>query len=290
MDPSTAHGPARGLLCAAWLLVAFALPACSLPPRSPTMAAVPPEWRHGNPFGPEANAARACGQIPVNCAVPRAAEWEELARTHIHTGDILFRRGKSCNLRGKLTTQVLAGVNDGRFSHVGITCWEGDELWVYDVESEGVRKVPFVLWMLDVNGDDFAIKRVRPEYRHFIPAAMAFCDDAYQRHVGFNFSLSNDDRRFYCSEMVEKSFRSAGLHLTEPIPIWQMPGFRRYHILVPLVELFMGVDRNTPVFAIGNEHYGTWASPCLEPVYEIPEIDKPERGKPVLDEDEDESE
>jgi hypothetical protein len=275
------------LLRAAWLLVAVALPACSLP-RSPTMAAVPPEWRYGNPFGPEANAARARGELPVYGEVPRAAEWEAFAHSRIETGDILFRRGKSCNLKGRITTQVLAGVNDGRFSHVGMAQWEGDELWVFDVEAEGVRKVPFVLWMLDVDGDEFAIKRVRPEYRLFIPPAMAYCEDAYQRHVGFNFSLSNDGKRYYCSELVEKSYRSAGLHLTEPIPIWQMPGFRRYRILVPLVEICMGVDRNAPVFAIGNEHYGTWASPCLELVYEGPEQDKPERGKPVVDDQESE--
>jgi hypothetical protein len=271
------------MLRAAWLLIALVPPACSLP-RSPTMAAVPPEWRHGNPFGPEANAARAAGLLPVYGEVPRAAEWEEFARSRLETGDILFRRGKSNNLKGKLTTEVLAGANDGRFSHVGLARWEGDQLWVYDVESEGVRKVPFVLWMLDVDGDDFAVKRVRSEYRHCIPQAMAFCEDAYQRHVGFNFSLGTDGKRLYCSEMVERSYRSAGLSLAEPLPIHQMPGFRRYRILVvPLVEFFMGVDRNRPVYAIGNEHYGTWASPYLDLVYEGPEPDQPVRGKPVLE-------
>src|SRR5437588_10402456 len=119
MDPTIGRGPAGRCRLVAWVLVALAVPACSLP-RSPTVAAVPPEWRHGNPFGPEANAARACGLLTVYGEVPRAAEWEALARTHIQTGDILFRRGKSNNLRGKLTTPVLAGVNDGRFSHVGI--------------------------------------------------------------------------------------------------------------------------------------------------------------------------
>ncbi len=280
MDPTRQRGPARWQYRAAWALLVLTVPACSLP-RSPTMAAVPPEWRDVNPFGPEANAARACGMLQVYGRIRRQAEWEAFAKAHVQTGDLLFRRGKSCTLKGTITSRVLAGVNDGRFSHVGLAEWEGDQAWVYDVESEGVRKVPFVMWMLDVYRDEFAIRRLRPEHRHCIPAALAFCEDAYQRHYGFNFGLTPVEDRYYCSEMVEKSFRAAGLHLSEPVPIWQMPGFRRYRFLVPCIELWMDVDRNTPVFALGNEHYGTYGSACLETVYEGPEANKATRGKPV---------
>ncbi len=282
MDPSKQHGPARYWRRAAWFLLALSIPACTLP-RSPTIAAVPPEWRHGNPFGPEANAARASGQLQVYGEIPRATEWETFAKNHIQTGDILFRRGRSLNVKGTLTSLVLAGVNDGRFSHDAIACWEGDQLWVYDVETEGARKVPFVLWMLDVYHDEFAVKRLRPEHRGCIPQAVAFCEDAYQRHVNFDFALSTDDERFYCSEMVEKAYRAAGVHLSEPIPIHRLPGYRRYCFLMPAVEMVMGVDRNSPVFPLGNEHYGTFASPQLELVYEGPETDKPERGLPDPD-------
>jgi hypothetical protein len=264
----------------AWLLLALTVPACSLP-RSPTMAAVPPEWRHGNPFGPEANAARACGMIHVQGQIRRAAEWTAFAQAHIESGDLLFRRGRNYTLKGRLTTCVLAGANDGRFSHVGLARWEDDGLWVYDVESEGVRKVPYLIWMLDVSGDNFAVKRVRPEHRHCIPAALDFCEDAYQRHCGFNFALRPTEGRYYCSEMVETSYRAAGLVLSDPIPVYKMAGYRRVRFLVPLVELFMGVDRTVPVFALGNEHYGTFASPQLETVYEGPEPDRPERGLPL---------
>jgi hypothetical protein len=247
------------------------------------MAAVPPEWRDKSPFGPEANAARASGELQIHGDVPRAAEWTAFAHEHIQSGDILFRRGRSCTVRGQLTSIVLAGVNDGRFSHVAMACWEGDELWIYDVESEGARKVPFVLWMLDVQGDSFAIKRLTPEHRHRIPKAIAFCDDAYHRHVQFDFKLSPDDERFYCTEMVEKSFLSTGLSLSEPVQICRLPGYRRYRALVPFVELYMGINVYTPVFAVGNEHYGTFSSQHLKLVYEGPELDKPERGKPELE-------
>ena len=218
--------------------------------------------------------------------VPRAAEWTaHFAHEHIQSGDISFPpRPFLCTLRGELTSIVLAGVNDGRFSHVAMACWEGDELWIYDVEIRGVaRKVPFVLWMLDVQGDSFAIKRLIPEHRHRIPKAIAFCDDAYQRHVQFDFKLSLDDDRYYCTEMVEKSLLSTGLSLSEPVQICRLPGYRRYRALVPFVELYLRINVHTPVFAVGNEHYGTFSSQHLKLVYEGPELDKPERGKPELE-------
>ena len=280
MEPTRRHSPTRWFHLVAWFLLALTIPACALP-RSPTMAAVPPEWREGNPFGPEANEARARGLIPIHGHIQRADEWTAFAKANIQTGDILFRRGRSCTLLGNLTSIVLAAANDGRFSHDGLAKWEGDQLWVYDVESEGVRKVPFILWMLDVEGNEFAIKRLLPEYRDRIPQALAFCEDAYQRHVGFDFSLSPDDERFYCSEMVEKSFRSAGIHLSEPVPINRLPGYRRTCIFVPALEVYMGINVHNPIFALGNEHYGTFASPFLQTVYEGPTNEHPKRGVPT---------
>ena len=81
--------------------------------------------------------------------------------------------------------------------------------------------------------------------------------------------------------MVEKAYRSAGLHLSEPVPINRLPGYRRWCFLVPAVKLYVAIDMTTPVFALGNEHYGTFASPYLETVYEGPEENKPKRGKPL---------
>src|SRR5262249_49755068 len=157
------------------------------------MGVVPREWRRRHPFGPEANAARARGELPSECPDPRAPVWNEFAHHTIHDGDIVFRRGQSLTLVGRLTSRGLAMACGGLYSHDGLAHWEGDRLWIYDVESEGVRKVPFDIWMLDVAGDCFAIKRLKPEYRDRIPYALAFCEDAYQRNVPFDFSLDPSD-------------------------------------------------------------------------------------------------
>jgi hypothetical protein len=239
---------------------------CYLPP-SPTYEAVPPEWRRCKPFSPEANAARARGELSCDCSDPRAPLWNAFAHHCIRDGDILFRRGRSYTVSGKLTSLLLTTMCGGKYSHDGIAHWEGDRLWVYDVERDGARNVPFDFWMLDVLGDRFAVKRVKTEYRRCIPQALAFCADAYHRHVAFDFALSPDDERFYCTEMVEKSYLSAGLNLSEPVPIRRLPGYKYWRFLRPPARLVYGVRVDSLLFSLGNDHYGTFGSKHLETVF-----------------------
>jgi hypothetical protein len=235
------------------------------------MATVPPAWRHTNPWGPAANEARAEGTLVPLFRPERQAEWEAFAREHIRDGDILFRYGVSYyRLPDRLATRVIAGISDSRFSHNALAVWEGDALYVYDAqpEPEGIRKIPFTFWMLDTTPGTLEIKRPRPEYQFAVPQALAYCEDAYQRQVPFDPALKPDDERLYCSEMIEKAYRSAGVALADPITIRCLPNYHRYRALQPVVQTFTEIRVDTPAFALGNEHYGTYGSPCLELVYQ----------------------
>jgi hypothetical protein len=261
------------------LVVALAAPGCSLP-SSPLMATVPRAWRDQHPFGPEANAARSCGELQPRFVPRRAEEWAALAHDIIEEGDVLFRFGRSYTPNGRFTSWFIASISDSRFSHDAIAHWEGDVLYVYDAEQEGIRKVPFVLWMLDVKDGTLEIKRLKPAYRGGIPQAIAYCEDVYLQEVPFDFALKPDDERLYCSEMIEKAFRSAGLPLAEPLPIRCLPHYPRYSPLRPVVERFTEYRVDVPVFAIGNEHYGTYGSPYLELVYRDPSCNANKPRKP----------
>jgi hypothetical protein len=263
---------------AALLLVALAsLPTvagCSLP-RSPSMATTPHEWRDRNAWGPEANAARAAGALQPVRHPAALAEWEEFGREHIEDGDLLFRYGVSYAVRGRLASCLTAAVSDSPFTHDAIAHWEGDQLYVYDIvpAPEGARKIPFAFWALDNAPHSLVIKRLKPEYRCHIPAALAYIEDVYLRQVPFDTALHLDDERLYCSEMIEKAFRSAGLVLSDPVPIRCLPRYAPYAVLRPLAERFADVDVDEPVFAVGNAHYGLFGSPRLELVYsELPKF------------------
>ena len=281
-SPNHSTAPFRRRLCVVCLL-ALCGAGCALP-TSPTMATVPKEWRRTNPWGPQANAARAEGQLTPLFYNQEMAEWAEFGRRNIQEGDILFRYGKSYKPYEMFTSRVIAGVEDNRFSHDGIAHWEGDALYIYDAEPDpqATRKIPFEFWVLDVADQSLVIKRLRPEFRCCIPKAIAYCDDVYQKQVPFDDALDPDDRRLYCSEMVEKAYRSAGLVLSDPIPITCMPHYQRWLPIKPLVTLFTPIRVNRKVFALGNQYYGTFGSPLLETVYEqSPDKRENQRQPPI---------
>jgi hypothetical protein len=232
------------------------------------MATVPREWRRTNPWGPAAHEARARGELKSLFYTAEMEGWAEWARQNLQEGDLLFRYGVSSNLRDILNNRVLTRVSDTCFTHDAVVFWQGGDVWVYDaeVEPQGVRKMPFAFWMLDTVPGTLAARRLKAPYRHAIPQALAYCEDAWLRQVPFDSALRLDDERLYCSEMIEKAFRSGGIALSDPTPIRCLPHYRRYRFLRPVVERFTEIRVDEPAFSMGNECYGAFGSPYLEPV------------------------
>jgi hypothetical protein len=266
-------GQRAGRRAVGLLGLALLAPGCALP-KGPLEATVPPAWRKGNPYGPQANALRAQGLLRPLYYPAELACWEAFGREHVQDGDLLFRRGKAITPLSMLASRSIARISGGPFSHDGLCHWERDTLFVYDAEKEGIRKVPFAFWMLDTRDGTLAVKRLKPPYRHAIAGAIAYCEDAYQRQVPFDSGLRPDDERLYCSEMIEKAFASAGLRLSDPVPIRCLPNFHHYRWLAPLVERLTEYRADVPVWAPGNDCYGQFASPCLELVYRGSAVDR----------------
>jgi hypothetical protein len=252
------------------------LPGCTLL-ATPSLQLVPRSWRKNHPWGPQANELRAQGQLAYRKCTPQLNYWAEFARQHIEDGDIVFRRGRSCLMPVFDVSKLLAHISDSPYSHCGIAHWEGDSVWIYDMEDEGFRKQPFEIWMLDVVDDLLAIKRLPESARGCIPQVLSFCEEHYHQHIKFDMSLRLDDEAFYCTEMVEKAYRSAGIKLSDPVPICCLPNYSDYPVLAAILPRLTRIRLEEPVFAIGNESYGIFSSPCLETVYEHPEASNPKR-------------
>jgi hypothetical protein len=232
------------------------------------MATVPLAWRGAHPWGPTANAARMRGELEPRFYDARMSCWAAFGRQHLQDGDILFRKGRCYFFDGACSSSFFADISDSPFSHEGIVHWQDGAVWVYDVDGEGVRDIPFEFWMLTVAQEMFAIRRLKAPYRDRIPQVLAFCREQYLQEIPYDRTFGSGDARLYCSELVEKAFRSAGLALSEPVAISRLPNFDRYRALGPLVEALTPIRLTTPVFVPGNASYGTYASPFLEPVYE----------------------
>lgn len=247
--------------------------------RIPSLAAVPPEWRSGRPWGPEANAARAAGRLPNPRPSRPLRAWDDFGQKVLTTGDLVFRLGRSLGPWDLFMSRFVARIQDSDFTHTGLVFREGNNVWIYDCEREGVRKIPFAIWMLDTEPQHFAVRRLRPEYRDRLPKILAYCEEKYHSCVGFDGALSQADDRMYCTKFIELACRAAGLPLSEPLPVCRLPNYERLRAFAGPAERYLNIRMDVPVYLIGNEHYGVWASPYLEPepVYLSPALREQQR-------------
>ena len=262
------------------LLLALALlPAGCQRNIMPSMTAVPPEWRDRHPWGPEANALRDQGLLSMCAPNPEMLAWLEWGKAHVQDGDIILRRGLAVDIKDKVVNHILVTATDSAFTHDAIAHWRDGKIWVYDAEREGVRHMPFEIWMLDVVPHKLAIARPKPEFQHLVPQAIAFCDEKYQQNVPFDGDLNLDDEKLYCTELIEKAYRSAGMIISQPVPLRCQPQFHRYAILGPLGERVTGLRRDMPIFSVGNCYHGVLSSPNLDLIYMDEKADRKHKRK-----------
>ena len=151
---------------------------------------------------------------------------------------------------------------------------------VYDCSSEGVRRQPFEVWMLDCVGA-MGVKRLKAEHRRHIPGVIGYCRGKFEQQVPFDIGFRPDDTALYCLELTEKAFRSQGLALSEPVRIGDWERLTSYPLTVfgLLYGSGLVLDQpytlEQPVFLPGNEHHGVWGSALLETVF-----DKEPTGRP----------
>jgi hypothetical protein len=193
--------------------------------------------------------------------------WGAFAREHIQEGDVLFRMGKAYGPYGYFGSHLVGNIGASPFSHDALAHWEGDKLWIYDAEMEGVRKILFQAWMFDVSKDTLAIKRLRPELRDRLPIVLAFCDECYRRNTPFDHGFHPGDEQLYCTEMLERAFQIAGIPLSMPATICSLPQYDRYKRIKFLVEHFTEIRVDVCLYSPGNYCHGAFSSPNLELIY-----------------------
>ena len=178
----------------------------------------PAAWS-GRFWGPAASRARSAGELLPLPMDPEMARWNRWGRDVLREGDIVFRLGDARAMRGIFALSwFIARATDSPFSHTGIVAIEDGSPMVYDCSSDGIRLMPFEVWMLDCVGS-MGVKRLKPEHRRHIPGVIGYCRTIFEQQVPFDFEFRLDDSALYCLEMTEKAFRSQGLTLSEPVRI-----------------------------------------------------------------------
>jgi hypothetical protein len=247
--------------------------------KEPTDRLIAPGW-NGNPWGPAATRARACGELPPIPRTPMMDQWDHWGRSVLRDGDLVFRRGDARLLFGYFPfSKFIAEASGSLYSHIGIVAIEDGVPVIYDTTKAGVRRQPFYIWSLDNTGP-IGVKRLKPELQPQVPAVVAYCRRVFAEQVPFDYDLGLDDKALYCVEMAEKAFRSVGLKLSEPIRLGDMENATRYPVKMMIIQgmSYFALDHplslEQPVFFPGNERTGIWASPYLETVYPPPDSAK----------------
>jgi len=217
--------------------------------------------------------------VGLPSAPDHVTAWQRWGEAHLDDGDLLFVRGENRIFLGLVDfSKLTCDLTDSPFSHVALVSREDDQLLVYDIVAEGPRRIPFAEFVADRRLSLLAVKRLRPEHRHHAPRAIAFCRQAWQQQTPFDEDFRLDNDRWYCSELIESAYRHAGLPLSEPVPIQQLPGYRRVPPAVrQLVLSTKPIQPTEAVFIPGNDTLGMWSSPSLQPLLDPINIADPPR-------------
>jgi hypothetical protein len=134
----------------------------------------------------------------------------------LEEGDLVFRRGSSPLSRFVLGTDAVAA-----YSHVGILAVVGGRLQVVHVSvgeggpaSDRTRADPLSTFLSPDRAEAWAVYRLRREAERLGPlaaeGARRYLSDGRTFDAAFDLQ---DDTRLYCTELVWRSYRAAGLDL-----------------------------------------------------------------------------
>lgn len=212
----------------------------------------------------------------------RSDAWDVWAKDTLRDGDLVFVQSAGNMILGVIDfSELTREVTASPFTHMGIVAIESGEVLIYDTNLTGPGRKTFgrMMALPDVTG--VAIKRLRPEYRQHIPGAVAYCRRVHERLIPFDKKLRLDNDDLYCTEMVELAFRSAGLPLSEPVRWDALPGFDKHAVSINAIRIANQAQPDEYVVVPGNDQLGIWASPALELVLDLTEVESPPTSPPA---------
>jgi hypothetical protein len=145
-------------------------------------------------------------------------------------GDIILRRGQTW-----ISSTVMALDKRAGYSHAGIVVFLDDTAHVVHVEPGGVDGAGHVViesltdFLRAGRASAFALYRLREHLQDAVPAALEAARSYAAARLPFDERFDVDDpSRFYCTELVWRAFRNAGVDIVpefrhRPAPAWGGP-------------------------------------------------------------------
>jgi hypothetical protein len=148
----------------------------------------------------------------------RSGDWRlRFEAADFASGDLIFRRGRS------LVSRVVLAVDGGsEYSHVGLISVTGGQVWVLHTvppeepeQSGGTLAEPLSVFLSPDKATAAALYRPRDSGAAAERAAWRFVRAHKPFDSAFDLSTPNE---LYCTEMVWRAYREAGIDLAPPDP------------------------------------------------------------------------
>ena len=185
----------------------------------------------------------------------------------VQAGDIIFRLSNATILNGKVNFSVMAAeLSCSDFSHASIIYKiTEDGVIIANIDVLGMELIFLKDWYLD-GTKNVVVKRLKPKYQCYLPLVLNELKKLIDKDVLYDdkFIINND--KYYCTEMVDHCFRSAGLPLDYLIRIKDLPGFNLLHVVAGKLA---GINVNNKIAIAGNQHIGIFSSKYLCTVVDL---------------------
>ena len=176
--------------------------------------------------------------LAAGCQQEKAVPREVSTRITWREGDLVFRQGT-----GTAGHAVALADTGGTYSHVGVVVLRKGEPWVvhavpgepdYEGDPDRVKMETPEKFFSSINARIGEIKRLRGDTA--IPAEAArIALGVYRRGTLFDHDYDdNDTTKMYCCELIESSYRKAGLTLARGARhYFKLPGLDPIRCILP---------------------------------------------------------
>lgn len=199
------------------------------------------------------------------------------AEKTLRPGDIVCRRGNAVKF-GFNFSNYISNVTESKYSHCGMVSFS---YWIYDMDEAGLRQLPFSEFMKESSDGNIVVLRLKKEYDdgEVRTNALLYVWNQFWASKKFDYNFSLTTERFYCAELITKSYAESRILLSAPVKIGDLPAIENFPLSTFVVQTGLQLlsGHNLPyergVYIIGNDRIGLLSSRYLYRVYEgkVPE-------------------
>nr|WP_315027023.1 YiiX/YebB-like N1pC/P60 family cysteine hydrolase [uncultured Chryseobacterium sp.] len=137
--------------------------------------------------------------------------------SQLKNGDLLFVTAKETGLSGAINN-VTQKQKIASFDHIGMLEKDGNNVFVLHAAPKGgSQKQGLEMFIKDHQneGQRIIVYRLKPQYQKTIPAAIEKANSMLGKPYNFNYIL--DENSYYCSDYIERAFRTDHIFKLEPM-------------------------------------------------------------------------